>query len=284
MVSAEMRRTIDAEALYDLYVVAGLTTRQVAVRLGCGATTICRRLRSSGIALRRRGPPAGSYRPRGGPTLWSAGVAYAVGVIATDGCLGRDGRTLNVTSKDVELLEATRRCLGLDVAIRRRAASKATPYYQIQWSDPAFHGWLCEIGLMPAKSRCLGPLRVPDDYFRDFLRGCVDGDGCITVYTDRWHAPRNPAYIYERLYLSLISGSPPFLRWIDGTITRLLGVRGTFWTRRKDGCATLRYAKKKSRALVDWMYYAPSVPCLTRKRAVAERFYGDVVANDAPRA
>ena len=32
----------------------------------------------------------------------------------------------------------------------------------------------------------------------------------------------------------------------------------------------LKFAKKKSLRLVDWMYYAPDIPCLHRKRKIAD--------------
>ncbi|MFA5355413.1 MAG: hypothetical protein WC302_01615 [Candidatus Paceibacterota bacterium] len=44
---------------------------------------------------------------------WSPNLAYAVGLIATDGCLSIDGRHLNITSKDIQLLKTFKKCLGL---------------------------------------------------------------------------------------------------------------------------------------------------------------------------
>jgi hypothetical protein len=48
---------------------------------------------------------------------------------------------------------------------------------------------------------------VPDEYFVDFLRSCIDGDGSITTYTDRYNTFKNPQYVYARLYVSLVSAS-----------------------------------------------------------------------------
>jgi hypothetical protein len=55
----------------------------------------------------------------------------------------------------------------------------------------------------------------------------------------------------------------------------LVGVDGNIHERRKAGRRSfwcLRYAKAESIQLIAWMYYAPNVPCLARKRAKAERF------------
>jgi len=44
---------------------------------------------------------------------WSPKFAYAIGLIATDGNLSQDGRSVNFTSKDEELAMAFKACLGI---------------------------------------------------------------------------------------------------------------------------------------------------------------------------
>jgi hypothetical protein len=130
--------------------------------------------------------------------------------------------------------------------------------------------------LTPRKSLTIGPLKIPDEYFADFLRGCIDGDGTVLVYTDRYHAPKKASYVYQRLYLSIVSASRPFIEWIGTTIYRLRGLRGGIHLKaRRDRPRpvwVLRYAKKASVQLLRWMYYAPDVVCLARKRAKADPF------------
>jgi len=62
--------------------------------------------------------------------------------------------------------------------------------------------------------------------FRDFFRGCIDGDGSVLVYIDRYHAARRPQYVYERLYVSLVSASLRFLDWIKASVGRMVCVGG----------------------------------------------------------
>jgi len=273
---------IDAELLRRLYVDERLTTTEVAVRLACGATTVGRRLRQFGIPARPRGPSPGFGFERGTAvpyhrTQWSPETAYVVGLIATDGNLSRNGRNLSITSKDLDLLETVRACLDLRTRMSPVMGGYGTACYRVQWSDRRFYRWLVGIGLTPAKSLTLGPLAIPDEYFADFLRGCIDGDGCILVYTDRYHTTKDTRYVYERLYVSLYSASRPFLEWIQTTVHRLAGVSGTINTNTKGRqdrrpISALRYAKAESIQVIAWMYYAPEVPCLARKRVKAERF------------
>jgi len=176
---------MDSEALRRMYVDEQLTTEQIAVRLGCTGTTIRRRLREFHIPVRARGP---IVRRRGvllTSSVWTPELAYVVGLITTDGNFSRDGRHLAIPSKDRSLLESIRSCLGLTNAICKQSTGGPRYIYRLQWSDRAFYDWLLGIGLTPAKSLTLQALAVPDEYFADFFRGCIDGDGSVVRYTDR---------------------------------------------------------------------------------------------------
>lgn len=131
---------------------------------------------------------------------------------------------------------------------------------RLQWSDRDLHAWLRRIGLTPAKNLTLGPLAVPEEYFADFFRGCVDGDASVLVYTDRYHTTKNERYVYQRLYVSLGSASRPFPEWIQTTIRSLLGVAGVIEMTLTPGRRPiwlLCYARRESIRLLRWMYYAP---------------------------
>lgn len=209
------------------------------------------------------------------PVHWSAAVAWAVGVIATDGNLGRDRRHLTIVSKDLDFLNDLRRELRVRPRIGGYRNGPGRICYRLQWSDARQHAWLRQIGLTPAKSLTLGPVAVPDDYFADFFRGCIDGDGSIVTYTDRYNTVKNPTYVYTRLYVSLVSASHRFVEWLRATVHRITGASGSLKVRRTDGrndIWCLRYAKAESLAVLRWIYYAPGVPCLGRIRRLAEPF------------
>jgi len=267
---------IDEECLRRLYVDEGLTAEKVAERLGCAAITVFRRLRRFGIQARPRGPVprSGVGGPRQRP-VWSAEMAYAVGLMATDGNLTKGRRQMTMTSTDIDLLETFRRCLGLTARISKYPNRPGKLCGRVQWHDSVLYQSLEAIGLTPAKSLTIGRLAVPDEYFVDFFRGCIDGDGSVLVYTDRYHTSKKESYVYERLYVSLVSASRPFVEWIQTSVCRLVGLSGTIAHSTKQGRRPiwrLRYAKADSIRLIGWMYYSSEVPCLARKRAKAERF------------
>src|SRR5438093_1247345 len=140
----------------------------IAPRLGCATTTVFRRLRSFAIPVRPTGPIPRRHIHE---IRWDPEVAYAVGLIATDGNLSRDGRHMSVTSKDQDLIETLRRCLRLSNSISRIQNRTGNFYHKVQWCDRRLYDWLLSIGLTPAKSLTLGPLAVPDECFAAFFRG-----------------------------------------------------------------------------------------------------------------
>jgi hypothetical protein len=270
---------IERETLRHLYLEARLSMDEVAKHFGCSPITVARRLSFYDIAARPRGPIPRNRTmsaPRDG---WSANLAWAIGVIATDGNLSPDGRHLVVRSKDRDMLETLRRCLGLTNRITVTSNGRGGRINTLQWSDRAFYLWLLEIGLTPAKSLTLQPLAIPDEYFADFFRGCIDGDGSVLVYLDRYHAKKNEHYVYERLYVSIVSASFRFVEWLQSTIFRLTALTGSIEQRRRQSYHPiwkLRYAKAASIRLLAWLYYAPDVASLCRKRATAERFLSPI--------
>jgi len=266
---------IDVRALRRLYVEEHLPMTAVAKRLGCSSITVARRLRLYEIAARPRGPIPTNRTISAPQDGWSPNLAWAIGVIATDGNLSPDGRHLVVRSKDLDMLETLRLCLGLTNRIALTSNGRGGRIHTLQWSDRAFYRWLLDIGLTPAKSLTLRPLVIPDEYFPDLFRGCIDGDGSVRVYTDRYHVPKNARYVYERLYVSIVSASWKFIEWLQATVFRLTGMKGSITVQCRPGAHELwclSYPKAKSIRIISWMYYSPTVSCLERKRARAERF------------
>lgn len=194
-------------------------------------------------------------KPKKREIVWSPELAYAVGLMASDGNLSPDGRHLIFVSKDREQLENLHRCFDLDVSIGRD---------RIQWGDVFLYQFLLSIGLTPRKSLTIGVVAVPDPYFFDFLRGVFDGDGSFYSYYDkRWRS----SFMF---YLNFTSASPAHIVWLQATITRLLGVFGhvsrTRATADRSGVETLRYAKAESLLIMRRMYADPRSPRLSRKR------------------
>lgn len=212
----------------------------------------------------KRGP-----QPRGRvDTHWRPDLAYAIGLITADGSLSNNGRHISFTSKDRELAEIYRTCLELtDIAVgqKQNGSRNGTPYYVVQFGDVLFYRFLETIGLHANKSKTLGPLAIPDEYFFDFLRGEWDGDGTIHCSEDkRW---RNSFVVS----LGFASGSRTFLEWLQTSISSRLGTRGYITSVNRG--YQLRYAKGDSQQIHAALFYRPGLPCLSRKFAKAEKIF-----------
>ena len=128
---------------------------------------------------------------------WNKNLAYAVGLITTDGCLSKDGRHIDLTSKDINLL-------------------------------------------------------------KDFLRGCIDGDGNISIV-------KHPESQHPQLRLRLASSSLNFLEWIKASITQYWNITGGFISKSYKNTQYLVYSKADSIKLLELIYYIGVKYYLKRK-------------------
>lgn len=203
-------------------------------------------------------------KPKGNVShLWSPELAYAIGLLAADGCIYKDMRHINLTSKDVEQIKNFKKALGLKNKIGRksRGGSKEKNYYQIQFGDVLFVNFLMEIGLTPAKSLTISHVSTPDKFFPDFLRGLFDGDGCsYSFYDSVW----KNSY---RFYIGFASSSLIFLKWLQKNICEKFGITGHISKNSKHPShLQLKYSKHSAILLAHKMYYSDKVLCLKRKR------------------
>ena len=215
--------------------------------------------------MRKRGK-----RPRRTePVAWTAEFAYALGLLATDGCLSNDGRHLELTSKDREQLENFRKCLGLKVKIGQKTSSyTGKKITRIQFGDVVLYRFLLGLGFTPAKTKTIGKLDIPHEYIFDFLRGHLDGDGCFYSYWDpRWKS----SFMY---YVNFTSSSEKHITWIQTTLSKMLSIKGHISKAEKGSIINLRYAKRESLKLLRKIYYSPDVVCLSRKRLKIEKALG----------
>ncbi|MFH1968127.1 MAG: LAGLIDADG family homing endonuclease [bacterium] len=198
-------------------------------------------------------------------TEWSSNLAYAVGLLTTDGCLYNDGRHIDFTSKDIQLIKTFKKRLGINNKIGYKTSGYSEKKYpHVQFGDVVFYRWLLSIGLMPRKSRTLGELKIPNEYFFDFLRGHYDGDGCSYSYWDkRWHS----SFMF---YTSFVSASKKHILWLDKKIKESSKINGNIRIN-KGQIYALKFAKEGSKAIFSKMYYREDLPCLSRKHRKVQK-------------
>ncbi len=118
---------------------------------------------------------------------WSPEMAYLLGYITADGCVIKrrdriNSYVLNITSKDKKHLFKIRNVLNSNHPISQKYNSQGLAYSQIQICNKDICKDLMVLGIFPRKTYYLDPIKVPQKYFRDFVRGFFDGDGTVYIY------------------------------------------------------------------------------------------------------
>jgi hypothetical protein len=205
--------------------------------------------------MAKRGP-----KPKGQVEIkWSPEFAYAIGLITADGCLSKDGRHMDLTSKDKDQIILFKKCLGLSTKISEKNSGAKNLAYHTQFGDVLFYKFLMEIGLTPAKSKTISSISIPDKYFIDFVRGYFDGDGSSYSYYD----PKFPKSY--RFYISFTSASPKFFDWLRVELENTLGIKGYLSHNCNNPYVQLKFSKKQALVLAESMYYTEDIFCLQRK-------------------
>jgi hypothetical protein len=196
-------------------------------------------------------------RPKGKVKIsWSRGFAYALGLIASDGCLSPNGRHIVFVSKDRNLVELFKKSLHLTNRIGRMG----TTAWRIQFGDVLFYRYLLSIGFMPNKSKKIGKVGVPSDLFFHFLRGVFDGDGSAYLYRDiRWKS----SCVF---YMSFASASDDHVQWIRKELQNRATISGHVSTSKNSSTFQLKYGKKESSVLIPFLYENSGPFFLPRKR------------------
>jgi len=210
----------------------------------------------------KRGP-----KPRRKEIIWSPNFAYGVGLLATDGCLWKDGLHFTFVSKDKEQIENIKKCLDINTNPFQKTSGRPRDfklYYRLQWGDVTLHNYLNSVGITSNKSLTIGVIDIPDAYFFDFLRGSYDGDGCFYSYFDpRW----KNSFMF---YLSFTSASLAHIKWLQSELNRLIQVKGHISskaaTNNRNGFHQLRFGKREAYKILTKMYATDAGICLSRKR------------------
>jgi len=202
---------------------------------------------------------------------WSPDFAYAIGLLATDGCLSTNGRHVIFVSKDLEQVENFKNILKLDSKIGNNYSGTGNLSYRVQFGDILFCNFLRGIGIFENKSKTIGVLKIPHKYFFDFLRGSFDGDGTFYSYWDkRWKS----SFMF---YMEFISASKKHIDWIREEVFLKIKISGHITKAKNNSCYQLKYAKRESQILLKKLYYKNNLICLSRKRLKIKKILGSIV-------
>lgn len=110
---------------------------------------------------------------------WSVEMAYVLGVVITDGSVGRRNE-LTITAKDREMVAAVRDHVCPTGRIRTiDRPPPAPPVYQFRVGSGRIASDLAKFHVVPKKAQTTEWPTIPKQYLPMFLRGVLDGDGSV---------------------------------------------------------------------------------------------------------
>jgi intein-encoded DNA endonuclease-like protein len=135
--------------------------------------------------------------------------AYWLGLMYSDGCVCKrtnDSYSVSLEMIDKEHIEKFRDALNAInhkiSTVHHKHFDNAKLSYAIYIYDKKMAKDLIKLGCVPRKSVCLSSIpNVPQEFIYDFIRGFVDGDGCICYNASR------DLYVFK-----LTGASPLFLK------------------------------------------------------------------------
>ncbi|AIY85220.1 LAGLIDADG endonuclease family protein (plasmid) [Clostridium baratii str. Sullivan] len=135
---------------------------------------------------------------------------YFLGLVAADGYVTEERMELVLNEKDLHILEFFQNIIQPDKPIYHRKSVNA---YKIAIDDYKFAKHLKKIFSMESnkKHEELVFPDVPKEYIKDFIRGYIDGDGCITKCSGQRNFPKLG---YKKIYRGVelkILGNENFL-------------------------------------------------------------------------
>jgi len=221
---------------------------------------------------RYEGPDRRLQRTRGGLNVdffkkWFPQMAYVLGYFCADGCMYENSggsKYINFVSIDHEILEKVKRILGSNHKIVPKIQSRPNckPTFWLQIGCKEVYEDIAKLGLSSKKEFRMNLPNVPLEYFRDFVRGYFDGDGCVSYGLYKRCQRKQKAFV---LMTRFTSCSRKFLDSVNKRLQREAKLRGGSISG-GGRCHRLTYPKEDSKRLFEYMYQGAGSDCYLERK------------------
>lgn len=151
--------------------------------------------------------------------------AYFLGFIVADGSVNSTSNVIQITQKEPDILYEFKKSIEYEGELVK---SKSRNVFDIKISSPKMKFDLLNLGVSPNKTMSVDYPLVPENLQNHFMRGVFDGDGCISLRTDR----RDNS---QRGQVNICSGSYLFIKEYYSRMVEYCGLSGKNKIRRPKG-------------------------------------------------
>lgn len=124
---------------------------------------------------------------------------YWLGILASDGNVAKtEARIrLEVKADDIDLLEKLAQFVETDMPIRHRVNNTGCHAACLEINSSKLKKYLADYNIVPNKTFDFTmPLdKIPKEYIWDFVRGLMDGDGCISIFSNKKYNPYGISFV-----------------------------------------------------------------------------------------
>jgi hypothetical protein len=170
--------------------------------------------------------------------------AWLLGVLAADGCVKRKNRIALSQSgySGYRLIVYVKKLLNLRNKITNYKPKNGNEVYAISVVSDKLTNDLKKYNIVPKKSLSYEfPSEIPSQYLKDFVRGYVEGDGCICFYKRKNG--------YRGLTVSMV-GTEPFIK----KMATMLPISPSIYPLKTSPVWILSCHGEKSILLCEWMF------------------------------
>lgn len=251
------------DKMCELY-INGMHLYQIGKELKCNQNTVVNVLKERNIRIRTKSEIHKKYYVNGHyfDSIDDKRKAYYLGLISADGTVSKPPKhyfSISLQEQDGYILHSLLKDMDSNYPTHYIDYKNKNKNYQnqicIYITDIDLYNGLVSHGIVPNKSYTLEyPVGLPDEYFKYFLLGLIDGDG--SVYIDTFN---------NTLRICLV-GTEMLLNAIKNKIDSMINIKCYIGnTSKKDSITKyLRFTGTNAQKLLNWIY-EDSELYLTRK-------------------
>lgn len=188
---------------------------------------------------------------------WNPNMAYIFGFIAADGNISIEPKILNITQsiKDYYILNKMKN----EFKSKRDIHVQPNKICHLVIRCGEMVDDLIKLGIEPCKSLTMKWFTtIPDAYLNHFIRGYLDGDGCVCTYTRKCRGT-----VLEVSFL----GTRDFLEGMSKEISRMVGIKIIkVFDITNNKIKRMKYSGNTAVKLLNWLYQDNPEMYLIRKR------------------